>query len=157
MPDIRVWLCGHCGKGPMAVDVDRFCRYCAVQRDGYATSNTPDHLPSPETSTQSGESVSSPLSLPKPPQASSTTVSKNIFWKFTLRDTVAFVFQLIALIIGLIFGAWAIKSYDAALTANEQALIQNKMALLGICYGGDVCILVEINRSTPMLIHCSPL
>ena len=81
----------------------------------------------------------------------------------TLHDALFYTFQLIALIIALVFGAWAIKSYNAALAANDlasasnqlstasynasnnanaeagkQALVANQLSLVSLCLTGNV-------------------
>jgi len=50
---------------------------------------------------------------------------------FTLQDVAGFVFQLVALVVALVFGAWAIKSYDAALQGNDLAQQSYQAALKG--------------------------
>jgi len=69
---------------------------------------------------------------PKPQEAG--------FWVFTLSETINYVIQLIAVITALIFGAWAIKSYDVTQHANQlsnfaiqQSMFANQLALLSFC------------------------
>lgn len=47
---------------------------------------------------------------------------------FDLHAVATFVFQLVALIVALVFGAWAIKSYDATLQANDLQISSNSVA-----------------------------
>ncbi|KAG8832075.1 hypothetical protein FRC17_002084 [Serendipita sp. 399] len=49
-------------------------------------------------------------------------------------------FQCLTFIAAIVFGVWAVKSYDAALTSNqlaaasiEQSLVANKLALIALC------------------------
>ena len=53
--------------------------------------------------------------------------------------------QIIALILGVVFGVWAIKSYDAAQQANaianlslRQSLVANQLALVAFCGSSQV-------------------
>ena len=41
--------------------------------------------------------------------------------------------QFAALIVAIIFGVWAIKSYDAAQKANAMSLLANQMSLVSLC------------------------
>ncbi|MCJ1280699.1 hypothetical protein MMC26_000016 [Xylographa opegraphella] len=54
------------------------------------------------------------------PTPSNVVASENSVWTL-LKEVVTFVFQLVAVIAALVFGAWAIKSYDIQLTANDLA------------------------------------
>jgi hypothetical protein len=61
-------------------------------------------------------------------------------WEFTWNEIVNGIIQVIAVIVALVFGAWAIKSYDSAQQANalarnglQQTLIANQLALLAVC------------------------
>ena len=63
-------------------------------------------------------------------------------WVFTSSELINGLMQLIALIIAIIFGVWAVKSFDAAREANslamnsmQQAVVANKLALLALCSG----------------------
>ena len=80
--------------------------------------------------------------------------------QFSFKQLVQIIFQLLVLAVSVIFGAWAIKSYNAALDANrlgeqansmssqaqtynqmvnqandQQVLMTNQLALLQLCYG----------------------
>lgn len=50
---------------------------------------------------------------------------------YTLQDATTFIFQLVALIVALVFGAWAIKSYNAAMEANDLSSRSYQAALKG--------------------------
>ena len=65
--------------------------------------------------------------------AAPAAVTQKSIWPVTAQDVIAYIFQLVALAIALIFGAWAIKSYDAAEAANNLSFIQNQLALLAYC------------------------
>jgi hypothetical protein len=87
--------------------------------------------------------------LPNPtnsPQASSH--AQGGIWVFTFNEIANGIMQLISVIAALIFGVWAIKSFDAALDANslatnalQQTLIANQLALLSICASDQVSFL----------------
>lgn len=80
--------------------------------------------------------------------------------QISFKQLVQLIFQLLVLAVSVIFGAWAIKSYNAALDANRigelansmsseaqtynqminqandhQTLMANQLALLQLCYG----------------------
>jgi hypothetical protein len=52
---------------------------------------------------------------------SSTSVTNEKTPMFTWREAASFYFQSMAVISALFFGAWAIKSYNAALASNDMA------------------------------------
>ncbi|MCJ1390907.1 hypothetical protein MMC18_003768 [Xylographa bjoerkii] len=51
---------------------------------------------------------------------SNAAVADSSLWTI-LKDVATFIFQIVAVIAALVFGAWAIKSYDVQLTANDLA------------------------------------
>jgi len=53
------------------------------------------------------------------------------FLAYTLQDATIFIFQLVALTVALVFAAWVIKSYDAALRANNLSNQSDQAALKG--------------------------
>ena len=57
------------------------------------------------------------LSSPKPSNAAAPEKS---LWTM-LKEVVTSIFQVVAVIAALVFGAWAIKSYDVQVTANDLA------------------------------------
>ncbi|MCJ1251943.1 hypothetical protein MMC30_009181 [Trapelia coarctata] len=72
--------------------------------------------------------------------ASGKKALKTRLFGFESQTVATFIFQLVALIAALVFGAWAIKSYDATLRANDlqnssnsaadqQASVQQKLAV----------------------------
>ena len=57
-----------------------------------------------------------------------------------------FTFQLLALVASVVFGVWAIKSYNVALEAidqaalaNQQMMLSNQVLLLSACSWASVC------------------
>ena len=69
--------------------------------------------------------------------------------------------QFVALIVAVIFGVWAIKSYNAVQKANavaenglRQSLLANQMSLLSLCAIG---ILDQVNTSSPSCCHNAEL
>ena len=62
-------------------------------------------------------SAASAQSSPKPSNAAAAEAS---LWTI-LKDVATFIFQIVAVIAALVFGAWAIKSYNVQLTANDLA------------------------------------
>ncbi|MCJ1435589.1 hypothetical protein MMC27_004963 [Xylographa pallens] len=72
---------------------------------------------SPNTEKIKAVPVRPGLTSPKPNNA---TAPEKSLWTI-LKDVVTFMFQFVAVIAALVFGAWAIKSYDVQLTANDLA------------------------------------
>ncbi|MCJ1383848.1 hypothetical protein MMC17_006962 [Xylographa soralifera] len=54
------------------------------------------------------------------PMPSNAAASEKSLWTI-LKEIVTFIFQPVAVIAALVFGAWAIKSYDVQVTANNLA------------------------------------
>jgi len=75
-------------------------------------------------------------------------------WVFTVNEIALIVLQIVATVIGAIFGAWAVRSYDSAKIANElsknslsqsqtanmlaegalnQTSVANQLAILALC------------------------
>ncbi|MCJ1402523.1 hypothetical protein MMC11_005743 [Xylographa trunciseda] len=92
-------------------------------------------------------------SNPKPGNAAAREPS---LWT-VMKDVATFIFQMVAVIAALVFGVWAIKSYDAQLIANDVAsqslqysttsnqdanqlaILSGQLSLLAYCeaYGGS--------------------
>jgi hypothetical protein len=71
-------------------------------------------------------------------------------WVFSWSDIINGVIQVISVITAVVFGVWAIKSFDAAQQANflartalEQTLIANQLALLSICASNQVGFFIK--------------
>jgi hypothetical protein len=72
---------------------------------------------------------------------------------FTVKDILSGGVQIISLFTAIIFGVWAIRSYDAAIKANsiakgaldqgivalKQGVVSNQLALIAICTTSEVC------------------
>jgi hypothetical protein len=89
------------------------------------------------------------------PFAQKYFVAPGGIWVFTWNEIVNAIIQVIAVIAALVFGAWAIKSYDEAQQANalartglQQTLIANQLALLAVCASNEVG--VRLPCITPM-------
>lgn len=54
-------------------------------------------------------------------------------WPFTMKDILNFLVQLLNIIAVLVFGVWAVRSYDAALQAVSLAEAANALAMFQIC------------------------
>ena len=109
------------------------------------------------------QSASKPSETTPAVQATTTSISKprstaHNAPTLSIQDFAAIFLQALALIIALVFGAWAIKSYnaaeaannlssaslsasdDSANMANSLALVANQLALLTLCLGlNNVC------------------
>jgi len=80
--------------------------------------------------------MASDETVKRKPVASSASLSNNAdkkaattrFCGFEAQTVATFIFQLVALIVALVFGAWAIKSYDATLRANDLQASSNAAA-----------------------------
>lgn len=107
--------------------------------------STPSLLPSPPNSLHPTSITRKPLVSPVEPGSSAAgsalTVKKGLrpnkvgardgLLAYTLQDATTFIFQLVALIVALVFGAWAIKSYNAAMEANDLSSRSYQAALKG--------------------------
>jgi hypothetical protein len=79
----------------------------------------------------------------------SSTAGGNI-WVFSWSEIINGVIQVISVIATVVFGVWAVKSFDAAQQANflirtalEQTLIANQLALLLICASNQVSFFIK--------------
>jgi hypothetical protein len=87
----------------------------------------------------------------------------------TLKDILSGGVQIISLFTAIIFGVWAIRSYDAAVKANsiakgalyqgitalQQGRTSNQLALLAICTASEVCCRIRFSRYYPLFIQSS--
>ena len=71
-------------------------------------------------------------------EQSQAVPSQASLWGLSLRETTDVFFQTIALIVALIFGAWAIKTYNAQLDSNTVGLLSSQLSLRAYCKSGQV-------------------
>lgn len=68
-------------------------------------------------------------------------------WPFTMKDVLTLLVQLVNVTAALVFGVWAIRSYDAALQAVILAEAANTLTMFQICQS-------NVDDFSVRLFHC---
>ena len=115
---------------------------------GFSHANAPRTDNNPITPLGAGEFdkvITQQVTQSRTPSVQKPFVAPGGIWVFTWNEIVNGIIQVVAVVAALVFGAWAIKSYDEAQQANtlartglQQTLIANQLALLAVCASNQV-------------------